>query len=158
MQVEGSMTLRVLVLALVIVGVRVEAVGAIWSDYRCHNRNVSVRFCIAIEILAALGALFRRFFDEFHDTRRAFVELFNSKYFTSFAGMPQRLGILYCSIHLILLSLAHTLSQTLGLAPSAAVISCNYPTNLSARLRFTTRLAHSEIVFSHSLKTISKQK
>ncbi|NMG18956.1 hypothetical protein DP116_05640 [Brasilonema bromeliae SPC951] len=66
--------------------------------------------------MAALGALFRRFFDEFNDTRLSFVELFNSKYFTSFAGMPQRLGILYCPIRLMLLSLVPTLSQTLGLA------------------------------------------
>ena len=84
MQVEGSMTLGVLVLALVIVGVRVvttnwvplKAVGAIWSYYPRHNRNVSVRFCIAIEILAALRALFRRFFDKLNDSLLAFMELF----------------------------------------------------------------------------------
>lgn len=79
MEVEGSITLRVLLIALVIVGVGVVATGivtepkfslwliplwavkAIWSYYRRHNCNVSVQFCIAIGILAALEVFFGRF-------------------------------------------------------------------------------------------------
>ncbi|NMG06953.1 hypothetical protein DP117_08695 [Brasilonema sp. UFV-L1] len=75
MELKGSITLQVLVLALVIVCVRTVAtstvtetrfslwllplwtVNAIWSYYRRHSSNVSVQFCISIEILAALGSL-----------------------------------------------------------------------------------------------------
>jgi transglutaminase-like putative cysteine protease len=134
MGVEGSIALRVLVLALVIVGivatdiaaetqlsfwsVPLSMVGAIWSYYHRHNRNVSVKFCIAIGMLAALGAFFGRLFGELNDTRLALAELLiQLQVFHSF-DMPRRKDLGYSMIiGLILLGVAATLSQTLTFAP-----------------------------------------
>ncbi|MEO0968427.1 MAG: transglutaminase, partial [Cyanobacteria bacterium J06639_18] len=68
-QVEDSVTLRVLVLALVIVaiiaidiaakttysfwGLPLSIVGAIWSYYHRHQRNITIKFFIAIGMLVA---------------------------------------------------------------------------------------------------------
>lgn len=134
MEVEDSITLRVLVLALVVVGivatdtaaetqfslwsVPLSVVGAIWSYYHRHNRNVSVKFCIAIGMLAALGAFFGRLFGELNDTRLALAELLiQLQVFHSF-DMPRRKDLGYSIvIGLILLGVAATLSQTFAFAP-----------------------------------------
>ena len=134
MEVENSIALRVLVLALVIVGivatdtaaetqfslwsVPLSMVGAIWSYYHRHNHNVSVKFCIAIGMLAALGAFFGRLFGELNDTRLALAELLiQLQVFHSF-DMPRRKDLGYSIvIGLILLGVAATLSQTLAFAP-----------------------------------------
>lgn len=134
MEVEGSITLRVLVLALVIVGIvatdiaaetklslwsmPLSVVGAIWSYYRRHNRNVSVKFFIAIGMLAALGAFFGQLFGELNDTRLALAELLiQLQVFHSF-DMPRRKDLGYSIvIGLILLGVAATLSQTLAFGP-----------------------------------------
>lgn len=134
MEVENSIALRVLVLALVIVGivatdtaaetqfslwsVPLSMVGAIWSYYHRHNYNVSVKFCIAIGMLAALGAFFARLFGELNDTRLALAELLiQLQVFHSF-DMPRRKDLGYSIvIGLILLGVAATLSQTLAFAP-----------------------------------------
>jgi transglutaminase-like putative cysteine protease len=93
-------------------------VGAIWSYYHRHNHNVSVKFCIAIGMLAALGAFFGRLFGELNDTRLALAELLiQLQVFHSF-DMPRRKDLGYSIvIGLILLGVAATLSQTLAFAP-----------------------------------------
>lgn len=134
MEVENSIALRVLVLALVIVGIvatdtaaetqfsllsiPLSMVGATWSYYHRHNYNVSVKFCIAIGMLAALGAFFGRLFGELNDTRLALAELLiQLQVFHSF-DMPRRKDLGYSIvIGLILLGVAATLSQTLAFAP-----------------------------------------
>ncbi len=134
MEVENTITLRVLVLALVIVGiiatdiaaetkfsfwaVPLSVVGAIWSYHRRRERNVSVKFCIAIGMLAALGAFFGRLFGELNDTRLALAELLIQLQVLHSFDMPRRKDLGYSIvIGLILLGVAATLSQTLAFAP-----------------------------------------
>ncbi|ARV62311.1 transglutaminase [Nostocales cyanobacterium HT-58-2] len=134
MEVENSISLRVLVLALVIVGIvatdtacetkfslwslPLSTVGAFWSYYRRHNRNVSVKFCIAIGMLVALGAFFGRLFGELNDTRLALAELLIQLQVLHSFDMPRRKDLGYSIvIGLILLGVAATLSQTLAFAP-----------------------------------------
>jgi hypothetical protein len=90
-EVEDSIFLRVLVLALVILGIvatdiaaetsfsfwalPLSGVGAIWSYYRRRDRNVAIKFCIAIGMLVALGAFFGRLVGELNDTRLGLAEL-----------------------------------------------------------------------------------
>lgn len=134
MEVENSITLRVLVLALVIVGiiatdiaaetqtsfwaVTLSIVGAGWS-YNCRqSRNVSVKFCIAIGMLVALGAFFGRLLGELNDTRLVLAELLIQLQVLHSFDMPRRKDLGYSIvIGLILLGVAATLSQTLAFAP-----------------------------------------
>jgi transglutaminase-like putative cysteine protease len=136
---ENSLVLRVLVQALVSVGiiatdvaaadavdalgvsvwaVPVSIVGAAWSWYRRRHRNIPVKFCIAIAMLLALAAFFVRLVAERNDTRIALAELLiQLQVFHSF-DLPRRKDLGYSMvIGLILLGVAATLSQTLVFAP-----------------------------------------
>nr|WP_318528523.1 DUF3488 and DUF4129 domain-containing transglutaminase family protein [Plectonema radiosum] len=134
MEVEDSITLRVLVLALVIVGILatdiaaqtefsfwaipLSVVGAIWSYYRRRDGNVSVKFCIAIGMLFALGAFLGRLLGELNDTRLGLAELLIQLQVLHSFDMPRRKDLGYCIvIGLILLGVAATLSQTFEFAP-----------------------------------------
>lgn len=133
-EVEDSITLRVLVLALVITGIvatdiaadnqfslwaaPLSVVGTIWSYRRRRERNVSVKFCIAIGMLAALSSFFGRLFGELNDTRLALAELLIQLQVLHSFDMPRRKDLGYSIvIGLILLGVAATLSQTLAFAP-----------------------------------------
>ncbi len=133
-EVEDSITFRVLVLALVIVGVvatdiaaetkfslwalPLSLVGGIWSYYRRRDRNISVKFCIAIGMLLALGAFLGRLVGESNDTRVALAELLIQLQVLHCFDMPRRKDLGYSIvIGLILLGVAATLSQTLAFAP-----------------------------------------
>ena len=131
---EDSITLRVLVLALVIVGivatdisagtksslwaVPLSVLGTVWSYFHRRESSISVKFCISIGMLAALGAFFGRLFGELNDTRLALAELLiQLQVFHSF-DTPRRKDLGYSIvIGLILLGIAATLSQTLAFAP-----------------------------------------
>ncbi len=131
---EDSITLRVLVLALVIVGivatdisagtksslwaVPLNVLGTVWSYFHRRESSISVKFCISIGMLAALGAFFGRLFGELNDTRLALAELLiQLQVFHSF-DTPRRKDLGYSIvIGLILLGIAATLSQTLAFAP-----------------------------------------
>jgi transglutaminase-like putative cysteine protease len=134
MEVEDSITLRVLVLALVIVGILatdiaaqtefsfwaipLSVVGAIWSYYRRRDGNVSVKFCIAIGMLFALGAFLGQLLGELNDTRLGLAELLIQLQVLHSFDMPRRKDLGYCIvIGLILLGVAATLSQTFEFAP-----------------------------------------
>lgn len=134
MEVENSIPLRVLVLALVIVGVvatdiaaetrfsfwavPLSCAGTTWSYYRRHSRNVPVKFCIAIGMLIALGAFFGRLFGELNDTRLALAELLIQLQVLHGFDVPRRKDLGYSIvIGVILLGVAGTLSQTLAFAP-----------------------------------------
>ncbi|MBR8839001.1 MAG: DUF4129 domain-containing protein [Stigonema ocellatum SAG 48.90 = DSM 106950] len=134
MEVENSIALRVLVVALVIVGIvaadiaagtrfslwagPLSLVGGIWSYYRRLVGNVTVKFCIAIAMLATLGAFFGRLFGELNDTRLALAELLIQLQVIHSFDMPRRKDLGYSIvIGLILLGVAATLSQTLAFAP-----------------------------------------
>ncbi|PLZ87075.1 transglutaminase [Fischerella muscicola CCMEE 5323] len=133
-EVEDSITLRVLVLALVIVGivatdiaaetwssfwaVPLSILGAIWSYYRRRDRNIPVKFCIAIGMLVALGAFLGRLLGELNDTRLALAELLIQLQVLHCFDVPRRKDLSYSIlIGLILLGVAATLSQTLAFAP-----------------------------------------
>ncbi|MBW4606340.1 MAG: DUF3488 and DUF4129 domain-containing transglutaminase family protein [Hassallia sp. WJT32-NPBG1] len=134
MEVEDSITLRVLVLALVIVGILatdiaaqtgfsfwaipLSVVGAIWSYYHRRNPNVPVKFCIAIGMLVALGAFLGRLLGELNDTRLGLAELLIQLQILHSFDMPRRKDLGYSIvIGLILLGVAATLSQTFEFAP-----------------------------------------
>ncbi|WP_223279995.1 DUF3488 and DUF4129 domain-containing transglutaminase family protein [Nostoc sp. PA-18-2419] len=133
-EVEDSISLRVLVLALVILGIvatdiaaetsfslwalPLSIVGAIWSYYRRRDRNVAIKFCIAIGMLIALGAFFGRLVTELNDTRLGLAELLIQLQVLHSFDTPRRKNLGYSIvIGLILLGVAATLSQTLAFAP-----------------------------------------
>ncbi|MEJ1930132.1 DUF3488 and DUF4129 domain-containing transglutaminase family protein [Nostoc sp. NIES-2111] len=134
MEVEDSIPLRVLVLALVIIGIAamdiaasttfsfwavpISVVGTVWGYYYRRKANVPIKFCIAIGMLAALGAFFGRLFGELNDTRLALAELLIQLQVLHSFDVPRRKDLGYSIvIGLILLGVAATLSQTLAFAP-----------------------------------------
>ncbi|WP_242040228.1 transglutaminase TgpA family protein [Anabaena subtropica] len=134
MEVENSIPLRVLVLALVITGmvamdiaagttfsfwaIPMSVVGTVWGYYHRRKANIPVKFCIAIGMLVALGAFFGRLFGELNDTRLALAELLIQLQVLHSFDVPRRKDLGYSIvIGLILLGVAATLSQTLAFAP-----------------------------------------
>lgn len=133
-EVEDSILLRVLVQALVIVGIvavdiaggtqsslwaiPLSIIGATWSWYRRRSRNIALKFCIAIAMLAAMAAFFGRLLGQLNDTRLVLAEfLIQIQVFHSF-DVPRRKDLGYSIvIGLILLGVAGTVSQTLAFAP-----------------------------------------
>jgi transglutaminase-like putative cysteine protease len=136
---ENSLLLRILVQALVTVGivatdvaaadggdflgislwaVPVSLSGAGWSWQRRRYRNVPVKFCIAIGMLLALAVFFMRLLAERNDARLALaILLIHLQVLHSF-DLPRRKDLGYSAvIGLILLGVAATLSQTLAFAP-----------------------------------------
>lgn len=133
-EVEDSILLRVLVQALVIVGivatdiaaetqlsfwaVPMSIVGATFSWYRRRDRNIAVKFCIAIGMLVAMAAFFGRLVGELNDTRLVLSELLIQLQVLHSFDIPRRRDLGYSIvIGLILLGVAATLSQTLTFAP-----------------------------------------
>ncbi|WP_392533802.1 DUF3488 and DUF4129 domain-containing transglutaminase family protein [Nostoc sp. C117] len=133
-EVEDSISLRVLVLALIILGIvatdiaaetsfsvwalPLSILGAMWSYYRRRDRNIAVKFCIAIGMLVALGAFFGRLAGELNDTRLGLAELLIQLQVLHSFDTPRRKNLGYSIvIGLILLGVAATLSQTLAFAP-----------------------------------------
>lgn len=133
-EVEDSVLLRSLVQALVLVGIVAtdiaaqtqfslwaipfSIIGASWSWYHRRDRNIGVKFCIAIAMLISLAAFFGRLVGELNDTRLVLAELLiQLQVFHSF-DLPRRKDLGYSMvIGLILLGVAGTLSQTLAFAP-----------------------------------------
>ena len=133
-EVEDSITLRLLVSALVIIGIvatdiaaeaafsiwaiPLSIAGGIWSYYRRRAPNIAVKFCIAIGMLLALGAFFGRLLGELNDTRLLLAELLIQLQVLHSLDMPRRKDLGYSIvIGLILVGVAATLSQTLAFAP-----------------------------------------
>ncbi|MEM7553801.1 MAG: DUF3488 and DUF4129 domain-containing transglutaminase family protein [Cyanobacteria bacterium P01_A01_bin.84] len=132
-KIEDSITLRVLVLALVIVGITatdiaaktsfsiwgvpLSLLGAVWSYYRRHEKNVAVKFCIAILMLAALGNFFAQLVVQLNDTRLTLAELLIQLQVLHSFDTPRRKDLGYSIvIGLILLGVAASISQTLTFA------------------------------------------
>ena len=131
---EESILLRVLVQAMVIVGiiatdvaaetqmswwaVPLSIVGAGWSWYRRRDRNVPVKFLIAMGMLVALFAFFGSLFTQLNDTRLVLAELLIQLQILHSFDLPRRQDLGYSMvIGLILIGVAGTLSQTLAFAP-----------------------------------------
>jgi transglutaminase-like putative cysteine protease len=138
-QPEDSIPLRILVQALVTIGivatdfaaadsadpigvsawaVPTSLVGAWWSYRQRRKANIPTKFCIAMAMLVALGLFFTRLWGERNDTRLALATLLiHLQVFHSF-DLPRRKDLGYSVvIGLILLGVAATLSQTLSFAP-----------------------------------------
>ena len=137
-ETENSIVLRVLVQALAIVGiiatdiaaetqtslwaVPLSILGATWSWYRRRDRNITVKFLLAIGMLLAMGAFFARLFGQLNDTRLALAELLIQLQVLHSFDLPRRKDLGYTMvIGLILLGVAGTLSQTLAFAPLLCV-------------------------------------
>lgn len=131
---EDSLLLRILVQALVIVGiiatdvaaqtqmslwaVPLSIAGATWSWYRRRDRNIPAKFLIAMGMLAALALFFNNLFQQLNDTRLVLAELLIFLQVLHSFDLPRRNDLGYSMvIGLILLGVAGTLSQTLAFAP-----------------------------------------
>ena len=143
---EESIWLRVLVQALVIVGiiatditatiytaegatipislwaVPLSIAGATWSWYRRRDRNIPVKFFLAIGMLVSMGVFFQNLLSNPNDTRLALSELLIQVQVLHSFDLPRRKDLGYSMvIGLILLGVAGTLSQTLAFAPIVLV-------------------------------------
>ena len=133
-QPENSLLLRVLVQLLVTVGiiatdiaadtqmsawaVPLSFVGASWSWQRRGDRNISVKFLLALGMLIALGLFFRNIIAQLNDTRLILAELLTQVQVLHTFDLPRRKDLGYSMvIGLILLGVAGTISQTMGFAP-----------------------------------------
>src|SRR4028118_291461 len=133
-QTENSILLRVLVQGLVIVGIvatdlaaetqisfwaiPLSIVGATWSWYRRRDRNIAVKFFLAIGMLVAMGTFFSNLFAQLNDTRLILAELLIQLQVLHSFDLPRRKDLGYSMvIGLILLGVAGTVSQTLAFAP-----------------------------------------
>ncbi|MGB6167530.1 MAG: transglutaminase, partial [Geitlerinemataceae cyanobacterium] len=88
---EDSIALRVLVQGLVLVGIvatdvaaetqlswwaiPLSIVGATWSGYRRHDRNILVKFVLAVAMLLALGNFLGELLGSLNDTRLVLAKL-----------------------------------------------------------------------------------
>lgn len=138
-EIEDSRLLRVLVQGLVTVGIGsvvvaaagvtaaswwnllaipLSAVGATFSWQRRRDRNIAVKFFIAIGMLMALAAFFSRLLEAPGDTRIVLAELLVQLQVLHSFDLPRRKDLGYSMmIGLILLGVAATISQTLAFAP-----------------------------------------
>ncbi|NEQ25820.1 MAG: DUF3488 domain-containing protein, partial [Microcoleus sp. SIO2G3] len=133
-QPENSILLRVLVQGLVIVGiiatdvaaetqlsywaVPLSLVGATWSWYHRRDRNIPVKFLLAIGMLLSMGVFFSNLLGQLNDTRLILAELLIQLQVLHSFDLPRRKDLGYSMvIGLILLGVAATLSETLAFAP-----------------------------------------
>jgi transglutaminase-like putative cysteine protease len=131
---EESIPLRTLVQALVIVGMIATDVasgswtslwaapasigGALFSYYRRKERNIPVKFLLAIAMLVALGLFFSNILGSLNDTRLALASLLIHLQIIHSFDLPRRKDLGYSmAIGLVLLGVAATLSETLSFAP-----------------------------------------
>ncbi len=92
--------------------------GAVWSWQHRRDRNIAMKFCLAIGMLISLGAFFARLIGELNDTRLVLAELLVQLQVLHSFDLPRRKDLGYSVvIGLILLGVAGTLSQTLAFGP-----------------------------------------
>lgn len=128
---EESILLRLLVQALVVVGILatdiaaqtkigvwaipLSIVAAVWSWYSRRKRNLTAKFLIAIAMVLAMAAFFGNLLTNLHDTRLVLAELLIQLQVLHSFDLPRRKDLGYSMvIGLILLGVAATLSQTLS--------------------------------------------
>ncbi|PSF38688.1 transglutaminase [Aphanothece hegewaldii CCALA 016] len=131
---EESLLLRILVQALVIVGIiatdvaaeqmmsfwaiPLSIIGATWSWKRRRHRNITAKFLIAISMLVVLGAFLGDLLTNFPDSRIALAKLLIQLQVLHSFDLPRRKDLGYSMvIGLILLGVAGTVSQTVAFAP-----------------------------------------
>ncbi len=130
LQIEDSLLLRVLTLAMVVVGIiatdiaaetqtstwaiPLSVLGGYWSWSHRRKRNIVTKFCIAVGMLFALAAFFMGLRDNLNDTRIILAELLIQLQVLHSFHMPRRQDLGYSMIiGLILIGVASTLSQTM---------------------------------------------
>jgi transglutaminase-like putative cysteine protease len=131
---EDSLLLRVLVQLMVVVGIiatdvaaetqlslwaiPLSMLGATWSWYHRHDRNIGVKFGLALAMLGALGYFIAHLVGSMNDTRLVLAELLVQMQTIHTFDLPRRKDLGYSmTIGLILIGVAGTLSQTLAFAP-----------------------------------------
>ncbi|WP_310427849.1 DUF3488 and DUF4129 domain-containing transglutaminase family protein [Chamaesiphon sp. VAR_48_metabat_135_sub] len=131
---EESIMLRVLVQLMVVVGIiatdvaaetqmslwaiPLSIVGATWSWYHRHGRNIGAKFGLALAMVGALGYFVSHLVGSLNDTRLVLAELLVQMQTIHTFDLPRRKDLGYSmTIGLILISVAGTLSQTLAFAP-----------------------------------------
>ncbi|MCS6812590.1 MAG: DUF3488 and DUF4129 domain-containing transglutaminase family protein [Cyanobacteria bacterium] len=142
--IEDSVALRILVQALVVVGIiatdmaaldvtaawqitsywaiPISIAGAAWSWRTRRRRNIPVKFLLAIGMLLSLFFFFSRLLGTLNDTRLALAQLLIQLQVLHSFDLPRRKDLGYSMvIGLILLGVAATLSQTLMFAPALLV-------------------------------------
>jgi transglutaminase-like putative cysteine protease len=134
LKTEDSLAFRILVQALVIVGiiatdvaaqtqmsvwaVPLSIAGASWSWYRRKQRNVTVKFLLAIAMLAVLVVFLSNLVVNLNDSQLALAGLLIQLQVLHSFDLPRRKDLGYSMmIGLILLGVAGMLSQTLAFAP-----------------------------------------
>jgi transglutaminase-like putative cysteine protease len=131
---EESLVLRILVQSLVIVGIIATDVaaenqwslwaiplsiaGATWSWYRRKERNIAMKFLLAIAMIAVLVFFLSNLRENLGNTQVSLAQLLTQLQVIHSFDLPQRKDLGYSIvIGLILLGVAGTLSQTLAFAP-----------------------------------------
>jgi transglutaminase-like putative cysteine protease len=132
--IEESLLLRVMVQALVGVGILATDVaagtqmsvwaiplslaGGFWSWTSRRKRNVATKFLISMGMLLAMAAFFGNLFGSLNDTRLVLAQLLIQLQVLHSFHLPRRKDLGYSMvIGLILLGVAGTLSETLAFAP-----------------------------------------
>ena len=135
---EESILLRVLVQALVIVGIiatdiaaetqmslwaiPLSIAGASWSWYGRKSKNIAAKFLIAMAMLVMMLAFFRNLLANLNDTRLVLAELLVQLQVLHSFDLPRRKDLGYSMvIGIILIGVAGTVSQTLAFAPMLLV-------------------------------------
>ena len=133
---EESILLRVLVQAMVIVGIiatdvaaqsrfpmsfwaiPLSIVGAVVSWRRRKKRNIGIKFTLAIAMIIALVLFLGKLIGSINDTRLVLAELLVQLQVLHSFDLPRRKDLGYSMvIGLILIGVSATLSQTLAFAP-----------------------------------------
>jgi protein-glutamine gamma-glutamyltransferase len=131
---EESLLLRMLVQSMVVVGIiatdvaaetqlsfwaiPLSLIGATWSWYHRHDRNIGIKFGLAFAMLGAMGYFVAHLIGSLNDTRLVLAELLVQMQVIHTFDLPRRKDLGYSmTIGLILISVAGTLSQTLIFAP-----------------------------------------
>jgi transglutaminase-like putative cysteine protease len=130
---EDSLLLRILVQSMVVVGIiatdiaaetqlslwaiPLSILGATWSWYHRHGRNIGAKFGLALAMLGALGYFASHLIGSVNDTRLVLAELLVQMQVIHTFDLPRRKDLGYSmTIGLILIAVAGTLSQTLTFA------------------------------------------
>jgi transglutaminase-like putative cysteine protease len=131
---EDSLLLRILVQSMVVVGIiatdvaaettlslwaiPLSIIGATWSWYHRHDRNIGAKFALALAMVGALGYFVWHLVGSANDTRLVLAELLVQMQTIHTFDLPRRKDLGYSmTIGLILIAVAGTLSQTLTFAP-----------------------------------------
>ncbi|WP_204102191.1 MULTISPECIES: DUF3488 and DUF4129 domain-containing transglutaminase family protein [Spirulina sp. CCY15215] len=131
---EESISLRILVQILVIIGIvatdiaadatmsawaiPLSLAGGAYSWYRRKKRNIAMKFIIAMGMLGTLVYFFGNLLANLNDTRLVLAELLIQLQILHSFDLPRRKDLGYSMIiGLILLGVAGTLSETLAFAP-----------------------------------------